>query len=289
MSDSPPVTIRQALQRAVTDLSGNGNDYADLEARLLLSHTLGCENDLFFREPERELDGDTLKRFLAAVARRATGEPLQHITGTQEFWSITFRADPRALIPRPETEHLVEAALDRLPQDSTAAVLDLCTGSGIVAAVLARQRPGISVSATDISDDALALAAENLEALGLEDRVSLLRGDLFAPLGRPRPMFEVITANPPYIGREELAGLATEVRDHEPLAALDGGEDGLDLVRRILGEAGPWLVPGGLLLMEIGAGQWGTVEKIAREAGCWGDPGWVRDLNGYRRVLRLPG
>ncbi len=281
MIDSTPVTIRQALGRAAAELSV-------MDAELLLAHALGCERELFFREPERPLKPGERERFGVLMARRAAGEPLQHITGVQEFWSIEFKIDGRALIPRPETEHLVEAALERIPLDAATPVLDLCTGSGIVAAVLARERPRAEITATDISPDALALAGENLLALGLQERVKLLRGDLFAPLGPPEPRFDVITANPPYISEAELSQLDREVRDHEPLAALDGGPDGTDLIRRIMKEAVAWLRPGGWLLMEVGAGQWGTVEKIALQTGGWGEPAWISDLAGYRRVLCLP-
>jgi release factor glutamine methyltransferase len=288
MIDSTPVSIRQALIRAAAELTAAGGTSAVLDAELLLARTLVCERDLFFREPERPLSAPERERFEVSVARRAAGEPLQHITGVQEFWSMEFGADGRALIPRPETEHLVEAALRRIPADTAARVLDLCTGSGIVAAVLARERPRAEVTATDISPEALSLAVENLRRLALENRVRLLRGDLFAPLGLPEPRFQLVTANPPYVSQAELAELDREVRDHEPLQALDGGPDGLAVIRRIIDQAGAWLVPGGWLLIEVGAGQWGTVEKIVIETGGWGEPSWVLDLAGYRRVLCLP-
>ncbi len=287
MIDSTPVTIRQALIRAAGELTAAGGTSAVLDAELLLAHTLACERDLFFLEPERLLSTPDLERFETSVARRSAGEPLQHITGVQEFWSLEFQADGRALIPRPETEHLVEAALQRIPADADAHVLDLCTGSGIVAAVLARERPRASITAVDISTAALSQAAENLGRLALDQRVSLLHGDLFEPLDPPEPRFHLVTANPPYISQAELTELDREVRDHEPLAALDGGPDGLTVIRRIISEAGVWLRPGGWLLMEVGAGQWGTVEKIALAAGGWGQPNWLRDLAGYRRVLCL--
>lgn len=280
MAEYSAVTIREALLR----VSGASRT----DARLLLAHVLGREPEYLVREPERLLTAGEWMAFEKLSARRAAGEPLQQITGIQEFWSLEFRVDSRALIPRPETEHLVEAALERIPQGADTDILDLCTGSGIVAAVLAKERPRAAVTATDISADALGLAAENLARLGLEDRVRLLRGDLFEPLGPPRRDFDLVTANPPYISQDELAGLAPEVRDHEPLLALDGGPDGLDLVRRIVDEAPAWLRPGGRLLMELGAGQWATVEKLAREGGGWGKPDWVKDLAGYRRVCCLP-
>lgn len=288
MIDSAPVTIRQALNRATGQMAAAGSAFAARDAELLLAHTLTCERELFFREPERSLNTGELERFEDSVSRRAAGEPLQHITGVQEFWSMEFRVDRRVLIPRPETEHLVEAALERIPADADTTLLDLCTGSGIVAAVLARERPRALVTATDISPEALSLAAENLRHLGLEERVRLLCGDLFQPLGPPRADFDLITANPPYISQAELQELDREVRGHEPLAALDGGPDGTTVIQRIIEGADAWLRPGGWLLMEVGAGQWGTVEKIALTAGGWGEPSWVRDLAGYRRVLCLP-
>ena len=288
MIDSTPITIRQALDRAAGHLSSAGRGFAARDAELLLAHTLRSERELFFREPERILGAGELERFEASVARRAAGEPLQHITGVQEFWSMEFRADGRALIPRPETEHLVEAALERIPVDADTHLLDLCTGSGIVAAVLARERPRAVVTATDISPRALALAWENVRHLDLGDRIRLLQGDLFEPLGRQGPGFHIITANPPYISVDELAELDREVRDHEPLEALDGGPDGTTVIRRIIERAAPFLRPGGWLLMEVVAGQWGTVAKIAASAIKWGEPAWVRDLAGYRRVLCLP-
>jgi len=151
MIDTTPVTIRQALDRAADQLAVAGSAFAIRDAELLLAHVLTCEREFFFREPEQPLGDEAHQRFQEMVARRSSGEPLQHITGVQEFWSMEFRADRRALIPRPETEHLVEAALERISADAEAVVLDLCTGSGIVAAVLARERPQAAVAATDIS------------------------------------------------------------------------------------------------------------------------------------------
>jgi release factor glutamine methyltransferase len=193
------------------------------------------------------------------------GEPTQYLTGVKEFYNRPFKVDARVLIPRPETELLVEAALHVLPKDAPSQALDVCTGSGCIAISLAAERPQASLLATDVSPGACALAKENAEALGVASRVTILQGDLFAPVPA-EARFALIVSNPPYIGSGEIPGLSAEVR-REPHLALDGGADGLALIRRVVEGARRFLIPGGLLAMEIGETQGAAVRELLQSAG----------------------
>jgi release factor glutamine methyltransferase len=222
-----------------------GVDAPRLTAELLLAHAMGCARVRLYVDFDKPLGPDELGRYRELVRRRAEGEPTAYLVGEREFYGRPFRADARALIPRPETELLVEAALAALPEDGAA--LDLCTGTGCVGVTLALERPRARVVATDLSPEALALARENAGRLGAT--LTFLEGDLFAPLP-PELRFDVIVANPPYVPTGELPGLARELR-REPALALDGGADGLAVARRLCAEAGRWLRPGGTLLVEM--------------------------------------
>jgi release factor glutamine methyltransferase len=222
-----------------------GVDAPRLTAEVLLAHALGCDRVRLYMDFEKPVAPPELERYRALVRRRADGEPTAWLTGSREFYGRAFGSDARALVPRPETEHLVEAALAALPADGLA--LDLCTGSGCVGITLALERPGARVVATDLSPEALGLARENAARLGAT--LELIQGDLFAPLP-PGARFHVIAANPPYVPRDELSGLCREVR-REPRLALDGGPDGLALARRIAAAAPGWLLPGGTLAVEM--------------------------------------
>jgi release factor glutamine methyltransferase len=200
---------------------------------------------LEFERPMGEAERAPLRDL---VRRRASGVPLQHLLGTVEFLGREFRSDPRALIPRPETEQLVEAILTEIPPDSSAAVLDVGTGSGVIAISLALARPQLRVTGCDVSEEALALAAENRASHALTERLALVRSDLLASAPGP---WDVIVANLPYVTAAEMTTLQPEVR-HDPALALDGGEDGLDLIRRLIRDAREHLAPGGLLALEAG-------------------------------------
>ncbi len=245
-------------------LARAGADAPRLTAELLLAHVLGCDRVRLYLDFDKPVAPAELARYRALVRRRAEGEPTAYLIGAREFFGRAFRVDARVLVPRPETELLVEAALALLPPDGAA--LDLCTGSGCVGVTLALERPAARVVATDLSLDALAVARENAERLGA--RLELLGGDLFAPLPAGA-RFDVVTANPPYVPSGELLRLSREVR-REPAAALDGGPDGLAVLRRIVAGAPRWLRPGGALALEIHETHAGVVPALCRAAGLLG-------------------
>jgi release factor glutamine methyltransferase len=237
-------------------------DAPRLTAELLLAHALGCDRLRLYLEFDKPLAEPELARFRLLVKRRAGGEPAAYLLGAKEFYGRSFRSDPRALVPRPETELLVEAALERMPSEEGLA-LDLCTGSGCVGVTLALERPAGRVIACDVSADALALARENAERLGA--RLELLQGDLFSPV--PEDLrFHVIAANPPYVPTAELPRLARELQ-HEPSLALDGGEDGLAVARRLVAGAPSRLRPGGALVVEMHESHEQSLPSLCLEAG----------------------
>jgi len=228
---------------------------------------------------DKPLGAAELAAFRELVRRRAEGEPVAYLTGVKEFHGRRFRVDPRVLVPRPETELLLEAALPALPADGAA--LDLCTGSGALAVTLELERPGARVVATDLSAEALEVAAANAAALGAD--VEFLRGDLFEALPSPPPRFDVVVANPPYVPSGEWDGLPREVR-REPRLALDGGPDGLRLLSRIAAEAPRFLVPGGLLVAEMHESHAEALPRLCREAG-FASAEARRDLAGLPRLV----
>lgn len=259
-------TIGELLRWATDDFRARGIESPRLDAELLLGHATGLTRIQLIVEAGKELEADALARFRDLVKRRRAREPIAYILGVREFYGHAFRVDSRVLVPRPDTEALVEEALVRTRHVSLAMrALDLCTGSGCVAISLALERPTSLVLATDQSGGALAVARDNALRLGAY-RVALARGDLYAAVP-PGCRFDVVTANPPYIATGELAGLMPDVRDFEPRPALDGGEDGLALVRRVVAGAAAWLVRGGALAVEVGAGQAAAAVTLFERAG----------------------
>ncbi|MGZ6162252.1 MAG: peptide chain release factor N(5)-glutamine methyltransferase [Myxococcaceae bacterium] len=276
-----PWTVRRVLGWTSQHFEKLGLDSPRLTAELLLSHVLHTSRVRLYTDLDRPLEATELATYRTLIARRAAGEPTQYLTGTREFYGRPFAVDPRVLIPRPETELLVEAVLQVLPRDREARLLDLCTGSGCVAISLALERPLVRVIATEVSLEAAEVARANASALAAADRVEVRAGDLFAPV-ESEPPFDVVVANPPYVPRGEIPTLSAEVR-REPASALDGGEDGLDLVRRIVAGAPRWLVPGGLLALEIGDGQGPAVQSLLERAG-YGSVRIERDLARHDRL-----
>ncbi len=262
----------------------SGVDAPRLTAELLLAHALGCDRVRLYLDFDKPLAEGELGTYRALVKRRVAGEPTAYLIGRKDFFGRAFKADRRALVPRPETELVVEAALAALPEDG--ALLDLCTGSGCIAVTAALERPRARVVATDLSGEALGLARENAEALGA--RVELLQGDLYAPLP-PDLRFDVIAANPPYVPSAEIPGLAREL-SHEPALALDGGEEGLAVVRRLVLGAPGHLRPGGALVVEMHESHREALPRLCREAGLERAEA-RRDLAGLWRYLvaRSPG
>lgn len=279
----------------------------EVEAEYLLSEILGCKNgELYLRRGGKLTPGE-FERFSDGVKRRVKGEPPQYILGKQEFWGLDFRVTSDVLIPRPETEHLVEEAIKEIRRQDSGyrgqgvetknsiygtrypkLILDLCTGSGCVAVSIASEIPGINCLAIDISDAALQVARENASVHGVLDRIEFIEGDLFKPLeGKGlNKRIDVMVSNPPYIGRDAIPTLQTEIRDFEPEVALCGGMDGLDFYRRIIFGAPDYISEGGFLIMEIGYGQSGAVRTIFENSGY----PWVVDIKkdyaGIDRVVK---
>jgi release factor glutamine methyltransferase len=285
-------TIKPLLDVTADYLSSKGIDSPRLNAELLLAHHLGCRRlDLYLRF-DQPLKEDELAGYREFVRRRTHREPLQYIRGRQEFWSLDFEVSEGVLIPRPETERLVERALSALETDPSSPpgriqrVLDLGTGSGILAVVLARERKNARVYASDVSPKALSMARRNAEQHGVGDRIVFVEGDLFQPFrAAPVEPFDLIASNPPYVAEETLKTLAPEVRDYEPREALDGGKDGMRFVTPILQESPAFLVPGGWLLVEMDPGQIEKARAIAEATAAYDADEVIQDYSGRQRVL----
>ena len=271
--------VLEVLQGAAEWLRGRSVESPRLNAEHLLAHLLGKRRLDLYLEFDRPLGETELAPLRELLRRRAAGEPLQHLLGTAEFCGRTFRCDRRALVPRPETEELVDHVIGRLRRAPPAGpVADVGTGSGVIALSLALALPGLRVLAIDLSADALALARENGEHHATGDRVRWLEGDLLGPADAS---LGAVVANLPYVPSADLAGLAPEVR-RDPARALDGGPDGLALIARLLPQAAEKLLPGGLLALEFGAGQGGALKELLA-AGPWHNVEILTDLQGRER------
>lgn len=275
-------TVADALAGAIARLAAAGVPEPRADAEVLLAQALGTSRTGVIAAARRPLVPDVAAVFDAMLARRAAREPVQHVVGTQEFWSLPIAVDARVLVPRPETELVVETALRLAPEARR--VLDVGTGSGAVAVALARELPSARVVASDRSVEALAVARANLARLA--PAVTLVRASLAD--GFRRGAFDLIVANLPYCRTGDLAGLAPEVRDHEPRMALDGGPDGLDAVRTLVATAPEALAAGGWLVLEVGIGQAGTVAVAAAERG-YERIEVLRDAAGIERVVAAEG
>lgn len=288
MTDSPPSpaarrrdwTILEVLGWTTQRFTERGLTTPRLDAELVIAHALGLRRiDLYVRS-EQLLSADELTRIREVVRRRQEGESVAYVTGEKEFWGLPFTVTADVLVPRPDTETLVEAALERLPRGQVRRVLDVGTGSGAIAVAIAKARPQAVVWATDASAPALAVAQGNAARNGAE--VAFATGRFFEPVQHEQP-FDVIVSNPPYIPTADIAGLAEEVR-REPLLALDGGADGLDVIRPLVAGAKEHLVAGGWLLLELGQGQAGAVRDLCVRAGLQ-SPFVLKDLAGIERVV----
>ena len=275
-------TLSQLLEEARARLAAAGIEEPRREARLMLGHVLGEMPQRLLLEGDRAPAPECAAAFRALLARRCAREPMSHLLGYREFWSLRFRVGPAVLDPRPDSETLVQAVLDRIA-DRTAQlrVLDLGCGSGCLLLALLHELPAASGLGIDCSDEALAVARENADSLRLAGRAAFARGNWTRSVsGR----FDVVISNPPYIPTAEIAGLMPEVAQYEPKGALDGGADGLAAFRAIAAEVAPVLMPHGFVALEIGQGQGEDVKAIFTAAGF----SWVaaaRDLGGIERVL----
>jgi release factor glutamine methyltransferase len=256
---------------------------SDLSARLLAEHVLDWSPERYFTSGHDPEPSEFNAAYDTLVARRASREPLPYIVGEQEFWALPFAVSPDVLIPRPETELIVEGVLELFPDAGQAlSIADACTGCGCVAVALARERPAADVVATDISEAALAVARRNALTHGVAGRVRFVRTDLLDGVDGP---FDIITANPPYVAERDRAGLQPEVGDHEPAVALFGGNDGLRLIERITAQAAVRLRPGGHFVFEFGFGQDVEVEAMVEACPELALVELKRDLQGIARTV----
>jgi len=280
------------LREGKACLEAAGRPTARQDAEWLLASVLGARRFDLYLEPRREVDDAAVGRYHGLLERRRGGEPLQYLVGFEDFAGLRLRVTPDVLIPRPETEGLVEWAIAALGRETRAAVADVGTGSGAIACALAAALPGATVLGVDVSPAALAVAAGNVRALGLADRVRLVAGDLLDPLRVLGGGFDLIVSNPPYLQSGVICGLPREVSAFEPRLALDGGPDGLRVIRRIVAAAPAALRPGGRLLLEIGEEQAGAVASLMAAEGFSGIAARL-DLRGVERYvagsLRQPG
>ncbi len=282
------VTLIEAINGISTKLEAAGVANARLDAEVLLCHVLGKDRAWLLAHMPDALGDEDFRLFEQAGKRRAAREPLQYITGKQEFWGLEFMITPDVLIPRPETELVLESILatgqdrNRLLQ-----IIDLCTGSGCIAVSMAKELPQARILATDKSAKALSIAGENARRHGVADRIRFFEGDLFTPLEELdiHGQVDIIAANPPYIPSADYGTLQPEVRDYEPEMALFAGPDGTEVHRRILEEAPAFLRNDGMLVMEMGAGQAEMLRQMARQASSYHPPEILKDLAGIDRVI----
>jgi release factor glutamine methyltransferase len=279
-------TVRRVLMDGTQFLRDAGIESARLDAEVLLGHALDKERADIYLGMESTLNDSDEKIFRESLTRRARGEPVAYITGHKEFWSLDFVVTPDVLIPRPETELVVELTLkEAITTKAALKILDIGTGSGVIAIALAKELPAAEIWAVDVSAAALNIAEVNARRHGVAERVKFLDGDLFDPITELGHRFDVIVSNPPYILSKEIANLGREVRDWEPKMALDGGPDGLDCYRQIIGGAHTYLAPEGRVLLEIGEDQGTAVAGLFVPAGRFGAATIFQDYAGKDRVI----
>ena len=296
--------VRAALKEGITRLRAAGVPSGTLAAELLLMHALGRDRTWLYTNPEHPLAAGEAEKFFALVARRAAGEPTQYLTGKQEFWGLEFEVTPAVLIPRPETEHVVEVALERLGErgikinmktgqpSPPLRVADVGTGSGCLAIALAQELPHSEIVATDISAPALEVARRNAARHHVSDRIRFVQTNLLdCVLDESRitshesRLFDLIISNPPYIAREDAASLPVEVREHEPHSALFGGPTGVEIYERLIKHAGALLGPRGIIVLELGYNSADAVRKMLHADGHWANISVTNDLAGIPRVI----
>jgi release factor glutamine methyltransferase len=297
------VDVRGALKEAIARLRAAKVPSAILAAELLLMHILGCDRTWLYTHPEAPVDVYASSKYFALVARRAAGEPTQYLTNKQEFWGLEFEVTPAVLIPRPETEHVIEVALERLgprgikinmrtgAPSPTLRVADVGTGSGCLAVALAHELPHAEILATDISAAALEVAKRNAVRHGVAERIRFVETDLLGAVllemqgDSSAPAFDLIVSNPPYVAESDAAGLQREVRDHEPARALFGGPTGVEINARLIEQAAKLLGPRGILVMELGYGAADTLRRMFHVQQAWANVSFTNDLAGIPRVV----
>jgi len=276
-------TIRDVLEWATQDFAGRGIVSPRLDAELLVAKALETDRVGLYLDLNRPLVDQERSAIRPLVARRREREPVAYILGHRDFYGRRFKVTPDVLIPRPDTETLVDHALECIPEDAASRVLDVGTGSGAIAVTIAAERPLALVTATDISEAALKVASENAKQLEVANRIRFEHANLLSGVEQ----YDVIVSNPPYIAQSEMAALQAEIREHEPIAALEAGEDGLDVVRALLSASEPATASGAQMLIEIGATQAVSVVAFAAEHTAWQPVAVYPDLNRIERVVHL--
>lgn len=277
--------MKDVLEWTAGYFKSKGISTARLDAEVLLAHSLGVDRMHLYLNFDRPLVPSERTRYRELIQRRARREPVARIVGTKEFWSIPFRSVPGVLIPRPDTETLVEAILEEIKGRTEPNILEIGIGSGAVAVAVLKDNPNATIVATDIDSLALQTARLNAEDAGVATSLELVRMDLFESL-RPGIEFDVICSNPPYIPSDDIAELEPEVREYEPLRALDGGPEGLDVIRRLIHGAGDFLTEDGALILEIGDGQASAVEELLARTVGFSDIRMYHDLASTPRVVK---
>jgi release factor glutamine methyltransferase len=293
MSSSEPWTVGRLLQWTADYLKGHGSESARLDAEVLLAHALGCQRIELYTSFEEVPAEAARKAFRELVRRRAEGTPVAYLVGRREFYSLCFRVTPDVLIPRPETELLVVAALDLAKASgkggglgtSVPSIADVGTGSGIIAVCLAKHLPGYRITAIDISPAALAVAQENARQHGVSERIEFFQSDLFAAVPADR-RFDIIVSNPPYVTAAELDGLAADVRKFEPRVALLAGPRGTEVIERLIAQSADRLLPGGHLLMEISPTIHDAVRALFEADSRFALSPTIKDLARLPRVMQ---
>lgn len=282
--------LRAALRAAIARLQECSVPSAPLAAELLLMNVLQRDRTWLYAHPEFELSHEHAAAYARLIERRSEGVPTQYLTGRQEFWGLEFEVGPGVLIPRPETEHVIEVALERLGARRTqpSRIADMGTGSGCIAIALARELPRAEIAASDISAAALDYAQRNAARHSVSDRIQFLNADLLELASEARDRaesgFDLIVSNPPYVGRDDAGSLPREVREHEPAEALFGGDDGLEIYPALIEQAARKLAPNGILVLEIGYNGAQHVGSLL-SAPHWCDLRVTRDLAGIERVI----
>jgi release factor glutamine methyltransferase len=279
-------TIIKALRWTAAHFQSYHIDQSRTDAEVLLAYVLGLKRIDLYINYDKPLQDQELKHFKSLIRRRMLYEPVAYITERKEFWSLELIVTPDVLIPRPETECLVEAALDVIPTSVSFDILDLGTGSGAVILALAHERPGHRFYAADRSEAAINIARKNARRYGLGEKMTFLQGDWLGAAHNLRKRFDIIVSNPPYIPRHQIETLSPEIARYEPRCALDGGQDGLEAIRFILRTAPEYLAPNGTVLLEIGYDQRSAVAEIGAELG-YKDFVYRKDYGGRDRVIRL--
>jgi len=287
-AEIPAVNVRAALRDAMARMSSAGVPSHALAAELLLMHVMGRDRAWLYAHPEAPLEAEDARRYLELVTQRAAGTPTQYLTGKQEFWGLEFEVSPAVLIPRPETEHIIEVAVERLGKGHASASLriaDVGTGSGCIAVALAHEFPHAEIFATDISIAALAVAARNAARHNVAEHIHFRECNLLGAFASERGTFDMIVSNPPYVARSEEAQLQREVREHEPREALFCGLTGTEIYTPLISQAAELLRSGGLLVLEIGYGALDRVRPLFSDSSAWTEIHVANDLAGIPRVI----